>query len=300
MRSILIGILQLTALSALISSVSGCSGKSDEIVVCGDDQVLIIDKSVSDSTNVSVSWSWKVSEATDLPAEYQKYLIPPDECKAVDNNSKILVTSSGGGVVLIDRETKKSVFHAHVPNAHSAELLPDNRIVVALSTAEGGNCIELFNINQNEEVIFKDSLYSGHGVIWMPGMERLFTLGYDELRSYSLKEWNSDKPSLLLENRWKLPDYGGHDLSSISDNSLVLTTHSNVWIFDADAGKFSPFKLLEAIGNVKSVNYNSKTGNLVYTKGEISWWTHNIYCKNPDKTIILPGINLYKARVIKD
>jgi hypothetical protein len=299
MRKILIGIFQLTAFSALLTIVPGCSVKHEEIVACGDDQVLIIDKSVSDSTDVTVTWRWKVSEAADLPADYKKLMIPPDECKPVDNNSKILVTSSGGGVVLIDRESKKTIFYAHVPNAHSAELLPGNRIVVALSTADEGNRIELFNINQPDEVIFKDSLYSGHGVVWMPRLERLFSLGYDELRSYSLKDWNSDSPELILENKWKLPDYGGHDLSPISDNSLVLSTQGNVWVFNTDAGQFTPFKLLEEVENVKSVNYNIKTGNLVYTKGEISWWTHNIYCKNPDKTIILPDINLYKVRVIE-
>jgi hypothetical protein len=80
---------------------------------------------------------------------------------------------------------------------------------------------------------------------------------------------------------------------------LVLSTQGNVWVFNTDAGQFTPFKLLEEVENVKSVNYNIKTGNLVYTKGEISWWTHNIYCKNPDKTIILPDINLYKVRVIE-
>jgi hypothetical protein len=49
---------------------------------------------------------------------------------------------------------------------------------------------------------------------------------------------------------------------------------------------------------MKSVNYNETKDRLVYTKGEISWWTHNIYCKNPDKTIVIPGINLYKVRVL--
>jgi hypothetical protein len=278
---------------------SACSHKSPEIVVCGDGKVLIIDKSKSDSVNLAVNWQWKVSDAADLPAEYQKYLVPTDECKPVDYNSKILITSSGGGVVLIDRHTKKPVFHAHVPNAHSAELLPGNRIVVALSTAVGGNSIQLFNISEPDEVVFKDSLYSGHGVVWLDDIKRLFALGYSELRSYSLKNWDSEKPVLKLEKIWKLPDESGHDLSYVTDNSLALSTHRNVWIFDVKSGRFSPFKLLEGVENVKSVNYNPKTGELVYTKGEISWWTHNVYIKNPAKTITIPDLNIYKARVIK-
>lgn len=277
---------------------AGCTDKPQEIVVCGDDQVLIIDKSKSDSVNLLVNWRWKVSDAADLPAEYQKYLVPTDECKPVDYNSKILITSSGGGVVLVDRQTKKPLFYAHVPNAHSAELLPGNRVVVALSTAEGGNSIQLFNISEPDEVVFKDSLYSGHGVVWIDGIKRLFALGYDELRSYSLKDWDTERPALKLEKRWKLPDDSGHNLSYETDNSLVISTHQNVWIFDIPSENFTPFKPLEGVENVKSVNVNSKTGEVIYTKGEISWWTHNIYCINPDKKIVIPEINIYKVRMI--
>lgn len=279
-------------------SSAGCTNTIDEIVVCGDDQVIIIDKNASDSTDVKVTWRWRVSKTKDLPATYQNYMIPTDECKPVDDNSKILITSSGGGAVLVERATKKTLFYAHVPNAHSAELLPNNRIVVALSTAEGGNCIQLFNISKPDEVIFKDSLYSGHGVVWMKGSKRLFALGYDELRSYSLRDWDSEKPGLTLEHTWLLPDNSGHNLSAVSEKSLVISTHRSVWIFDTQSEQFKPFDLLEGVENVKSVNYNPETGELVYTMGEISWWTHNIYCKNPDKTISLPDLNLYKARVI--
>lgn len=277
---------------------AGCSNGSREIVVCGDDKVLIIDKSESDTTNVKVTWQWKVSDAADLPAEYQKYLVPTDECKPVDYNSKILITSSGGGVVLIDRQTKKPVFHAHVPNAHSAELLPGNRIVVALSTADNGNCIQLFNLSEPGKVVFRDSLYSGHGVVWIDDIKRLFALGYSELRSYSLKNWDTEKPALKLEKTWKLPDESGHDLSYVSGNSIALSTHRSVWIFDIKSGRFSPLRQLEGVENVKSVNYNHKTGELVYTRGEISWWTHNVYFMNPEKRIIIPDINIYKVRVI--
>ena len=140
----------LFVISAIIAILSGCINHPKEIAVCGDDKVMIIDKSASDSTNVKVIWQWTVSDAADLPAAYQKYLVPTDECKPVDYNSKILITSSGGGVVLIDRETKKPLFFAHVPNAHSGELLPGGRIVVALSTANGGNCIQLFRAVQRD------------------------------------------------------------------------------------------------------------------------------------------------------
>ena len=48
---------------------------------------------------------------------------------------------------------------------------------------------------------------------------------------------------------------------------------------------------------MKSVNCDPQTQHLVYTKAEVSWWTHHIYCLNPARTFTFPGINLYKARV---
>ncbi len=285
----------LPAVSAILCA---CVDRPDEIIACGDDQVIIIDKKASRADDVKINWRWKVSDAEDLPSEYQELMVPTDDCKPVDGSRKILVTSSGGGAVLIDRETKKSLFYARVPNAHSAELLPGGLIAVALSTAEGGNSLELYDINKPEEVLYRDSLYSGHGVVWMDKTRLLFALGYDQLRSYSLQSSVSGKPELRLIERYFLPDNGGHDLSIVSENRLLLTTGKNVWIFDTNTGQFAPFEPLKDLVNVKSVNYNEKTGELVYTKGEISWWTHNIYFKNPDKVITITDINLYKVRTI--
>lgn len=290
--------IKYLTITFVLVTLAGCNTKPKEIIACGENQVIIIDSKVSDKEDVKILWNWKVADAVDLPPQYQKYLVPTDECKAVDGNDKILITSSGGGVVLVDRKSKKSLFYAYAPMAHSAEYLPDDRIIVALSTHADGNSLEVYNIKDSEKVIFKDSLYSGHGVVWINKTESLFALGYNELRRYSLKNWSSEKPELQLEKKWILPDNGGHDLSLISDTRLLLTTTKSVWLFKITDEQFSPFELLNQTGNVKSVNFNESTNELVYTKGEISWWTHNIYLKNPDKTITVPNINLYKVRTI--
>lgn len=280
----------------LIAALVSFKKKSAEIVACGDDQVIIIDKNASEGKDVEILWSWKVKEATDIPAIYQKLMVPTDECKPVPGN-RVLITSSGGGVVLVERKTKKSLFYAQVPMAHSAEMLPGNRVVIALSTHAKGNSIEVYDLDKPEHVLFRDSLYSGHGVVWMEKQKSLYALGYNVLRRYSLQDWSSDAPSLKLEETWETPDNGGHDLSYVSDTKLLLSTSVETWIFDTANGKFSAFEPLKGIKNVKSMNYNESKGELIYTIGEISWWTHNIYCKNPDKTIIIPDINLYKVRV---
>lgn len=270
--------------------------KTKEIIACGDDQVIILDKGSSDREKANIIWRWKVSDATDIPSVYQKLMVPTDECKPVGND-KIMITSSGGGAVLVDRKTRKSLFYAQVPMAHSAEILPGGRVVIALSTHAKGNSIELYDLKKPEHVIFRDSLYSGHGVVWNEKLKSLYALGYDVLRRYSLKDWNTEKPQLKLEESWMLPDNGGHDLSKVSDTRLLLSTSLSSWLFNTVDGSFSPFGPLEGVKNVKSMNYNESTGELVYTVGEISWWTHNIYCRKPDKTIEIADIKIYKVRV---
>ena len=277
--------------------LNSCDNKTKEIIACGDDTILIIDEQASDGANVKVVWSWKAAEvASQIPEKYQKYLISLDDCKFVDGGKNILVTSSSGAVLLIERATKKCLFYAHVPNAHSADALPGGRIAVALSTNPNGNSIEIYDRNHSEQVLYKDSLYSGHGAVWNSARQRFYALGYDELREYSLVNWNSSSPALKLEQKWTIPGIGGHDLSLVSDDELLVTEHHGVHSFDISSGKFTPFEPLSHAENIKSVNYIKSSKRLIYTQAEESWWTFNIYLKNPDKTINIPDIKLYKVR----
>lgn len=284
-----------------ICNLSATEKATNEIIVCGDDQVLIFDADRSDENELKIIWKWKVADVkSQLPSDYQKLLIPLDECKPVDNNSKLLLTSSGGGVLLLERRTGKCLFYACAPMAHSAEILPNNRIVVALSTHDKGNRIELYDIATPEKVIYQDSLYSGHGSVWMEEESLLYVLGYDELRAYSLKKWESDTPELLLEKKWIIPVESGHDLVRVSNNELLISGHEGVYWFNTENELFEPFEPLFNEKNVKSLNYNKTTGRLIYTKAEIDWWTHNIYCQNPFKTYVINDVDLYKVRVVNN
>lgn len=283
---------------SLVSILASCS-TSESLVACGEDSVFIVKHDPVDPDDHSIIWHWKVTDATDLDPDFHKRMVPTDDCKPVLNNSKLLITSSGGGVILLDIKRKKSLFYAHVPNAHSAELLPNERMVVALSTAIGGNAIELYNLNKSDRVLYRDSLYSGHGVVWMPKLKRLFALGYDELRAYSLVDWSSNKPSLRKDKTWTLPEESGHDLVSVSDDELLLTTHEGAWSFKISAEEFTPFAPLEKVPDIKSIYFNERNGRIIYTKGETSWWTHRILALSPDKTIQIPDVKMYKVRVMK-
>ena len=284
----------------ILSILPGCGNKPLEIIACGDDRVIVIDYETSDTNNVNILWRWDASESADLPEIYAGYLSSLDDCKPVDDNRKILITSSGGAVVLVERKTKEIHFYAHVPNAHSAEWLPDNRIVVALSTSPEGNSLQLYDVDNPDVVIFKDSLFSGHGVVWISETAQLFALGYSELREYSLNNWGTENPELQLENSWNIPGSSGHDLISVSESKLILTTGEGVWDFNIPTSEFSPFSPIASVKDVKSVNFNESNQRLIYTKAEISWWTHHIYCRNPDKIIAVPDINLYKVRMIPE
>jgi hypothetical protein len=128
---------------------------------------------------------------------------------------------------------------------------------------------------------------------------RLYVLGDDEVREYSLKNWDSSSPTLKMEKRFPLPNNNGHDLSRINKNTLLITTEKHTYTFDLTDYSFKIFDPLESSREVKSVYYNDETGELIYTAAEESWWTHNIYLKNPDKKITIPDLNMYKIRVVK-
>jgi hypothetical protein len=286
--------------TCLLLSCSAATGEQfHEIIACGDDKVIIIDAEASNEDSVTVTWEWKTADAaSQLPEEYQKYMRTINDCKPVNNNTQLLLTASSG-VLLLERTTKNCLFYAHVPNAHSADVLPGGRIAVALSIHPDGNRIELYDIDKPEQVLFRDSLYSGHGAVWVAEKNLFFALGYDELRAYSLKDWDTSAPGLTLEKKWPLPVESGHDLSLVSGDELLLSGHESVYSFDILTEKFIPFEPLRSTKDVKSVNYNDKTAELVYTKAEENWWTYHIYFKNPDKTLTIPHIKLYKVRAIK-
>ena len=297
-RHFILLVVFVVVLPTLISCISpGYSeSKGGELIVGGDDKVIILNYDNSVDSTLHIVWELKASDIINLPEHMIGYFRSIDDHKSVDNNSKILISSSSSGVVLVDRETKECLFYAIAPNAHSIEYLPGNMIAVALSTAEGGNSIELYDAEVSDKVLYRDSLYSGHGVTWLEGRRRLYALGYDQLRAYSLTDWDTESPKLQLEQEWILPETGGHDLFASSENQLLISTSESVWKFNIDKELFEPFEPIADEPDVKSVYYNEETGHLIYTKGEISWWTHNIYSFNPDKVINVPDIDVYKVR----
>jgi hypothetical protein len=210
-----------------------------------------------------------------------------------------MTSSTGGGVLLLERSTKKCIFYAHAPQAHSADLLPNGKIAVALSTTEKGNSIEVYDVNKSEKLLFRDELHGAHGAVWMAARNRFYALGNAELREYSLKNWDTATPQLVLDRSWNVPGAGGHDLSMINNDSLLVCCNAKVHLFNINTGVFDTFEPLKDLKDVKSANYVQSSGWVVYTQAEESYWTENIYMVNPEKKLTIPGYRMYKVRLMK-
>lgn len=274
-----------------------------EIIACGDRSLMIINIGKASMTNVPYEWEWNSADADDLSASVKSRLAGMDECKVVNegDDQLILSTSSGGAAVILSRNTKNCLFYAdNLQGPHSIELLPNNRVIIAGSDLSSGKNLWLYDRSRSNDPILIENLPGGHGVIWIESRQLLYAIGYDELRAYSLQDWNTDSPKLKIEKTWDLPTNDGHDLIRISDDKLGFTTVTGVYEFDINSETITPFEPLEGMVNIKSFNYEEETGYLVYTKATVSWWTYDIQIQNPDKVLHISDVNLYKVRTVPE
>jgi hypothetical protein len=287
----------ITLLVILQFNIYSCSKKPQNkerlVLVCGDSKVLLVDYANSHDSVPNIIWSWDAHLANDLPEIYRtRKFNTVDDCKAIRNGSQIMVSSSSGAVAIVNMEDKRVLFYADVPNAHSIEILPENRIIAAASTADKGNRLMLFNISNPAELIFSDSLYSAHGVVWDKKRNSLYALGYDVLLEYKIE----DEVYLNLKNEWTIPGISGHDLQfDQNEDKLLITEHTGAWIFDLENHQFSKINEFPDAENIKSLNQN-KHGEYVYTVPEERWWTYHVLFFNPSGVLSFPDMRVYKAR----
>ncbi len=275
---------------------------SGKIVVCGSNKVYIINLKNSTSRNQDIEWEWSADKATDVPAQYRtNYYKNIDECKPSRDGKRLYITASGGGVAVINIADKKVLFYAYVPQAHSIEELPGNKVAVISSTHDQGNAIDLFSISKNEMSLFREEFISGHGLVWHLDREILFAWGGRELRAYSLEDVQTDHPSLVLQEKYYQPGTGGHDLSFMADSSaLILTDTQNVWSFHIENKIFSAYKFLSGYKNVKSVSVNRTDNRILFMSPEESWWAFHVRILDPYNSIPMPEMKVYKARWFMD
>jgi hypothetical protein len=282
------------ALLALVLNTRPAPAQS--LVVCGWEEVFVLDVSGAPRK----TWSWKAAERPELPGVYKAKFRTTDDCKPVEGQ-RLLITASSDGAALVDRTTGAATWWAQCGNAHSAELLPGDRIVLACSVRERtGNRLALFDARVPEREVFSTELYSGHGAVWDAQRQRLWALGATELRAYALKDWDTTAPSLQLGERYALPDGGGHELMAVPGTSqLIVSTTNGVWRFDREARTFAPDPDLRGVPHVKSAVIHPTNRRLAYTQADApEWWTSRIRFRHPDGEVTLEGERLYKVRWI--
>jgi hypothetical protein len=289
MKNLLWGLLLLGACA------TGPGGPvEDELIVCGGDEVFGVETSGLGAPRKI--WSWRPKDDASLPELLRRQFETTDECKP-GPDGRILVTSSGGGVALYQRSAGHAIFWASAVNAHSAELLPANKVVVASSTGDGGNRLVLFDLDTPGKLIASEELQGAHGVVWDEEERLLWALGEIELRSYHLVDLGTATPSFALKKAYVLPNPGGHDLRAVpKSESLSVTTGNHVWLFDRRHLNFTPCGGLSNLPGVKCVDVHPRTGRLVYMQADTSWWSERIHFRNPDGEEGFPGLKLYKAR----
>ena len=106
-----------------VSAGQGTPSES-ELIVCGWDEVFILALGEGPNPTHRKVWSWRATDSPGIPADMHALFRTTDDCKPVDGGRRILISSSGGGVALVERETRRASFVARVTNAHSIEMLP--------------------------------------------------------------------------------------------------------------------------------------------------------------------------------
>lgn len=265
--------------------------RAETILLCGGSRVFEVDPA-----DGRVIWQWDAAKEATLPEDLRTSFATTDECKPMDGGKRMLITASSGVCAMIDRASGRVLWSARVRNAHSIELLPGGRVIVASSL--GGDELLLFDLRSGDRVLWRTELKSAHGVVWDPKSRRLHALGYDVLRTYRLSDAWAESPALVEMKSHNLPDGDGHDLIAVPRSlDLVVTTESHVWLFDRDRGGFRPHPALHFLPAVKGVSIHPENGRiLVVQAGDGRWWAESVKMLEPAGELRFPGEKVYKAR----
>jgi hypothetical protein len=325
---------------------------AEKLILCGMDEVFVLESppmlpasSGLPSTGAKAEapaggagksgpvkvWSWRAADRPELPEGMRKAFATTDDVKVLENGNRWLITSSSGGCAMVEYPSGRILWHARVPNAHSIEAMPDGLAVVASSISKEGNKLVLFDLNRPGTPLSSVPLNSAHGVFWDKSRQRLWALGFDELRRYQLKvptagrRPNSPKaasalteaegksgledqagepatPALELEASFRWGGQDGHDLQPVpGSEDLVISDEHGVWLFDRKTEAFRPHPALASRPEVKSVSIHPGTGRVAWTMaGGGEWWTSEIRFLNPESSMVLPEEKLYKVRWLPD
>ena len=297
-------VLRLSLLALLLASAHGATAPAAtrQLFTCGRERVHLIDLDVRDASGAPRKlWTWQAAGRADLPSEYHALFRSTDECKPIDGGRRVLITSSGGAVALVDREKDAVIFYGRAVNAHSADVLPNGRVAVASSRdpREGrGDSLILFDLASPGRELWRTELPSGHGVVWDEARRTLWALSDKDIRSYTLAGWETDAPRLTRVGLFPLPENGGHELFPVPGTMfLAVSTNRHCWFFHRDTHALTPHSTLADKANIKCIDQHPVTGQIAIVQGEApNWWSERIQLFAPAGSASLPGEQFYKVR----
>lgn len=285
-------ILKTIFIGITLTMINGFALASERWVACGDDQLRFYEIQ-GDSAKETERLSW--SDLT-ISASFSdvKGLNGIVECKPVSNGEELLVTSWLGGVARVNIADRTVNFSANVSHAHSAELLPNNRLVFV------GNVLKVFDADNGATPLIQFRLDDGHGVSWDPNKKILYVLSEDVIEEYELQEWDTSVPKLKSVRKTQLPGQSdGHDLSAANDGSLLISTRDGVWRFEPDDRRFTALPNLNPLHRAQSVVQTDT--HLVWVQAEQSWWGRGFFVKvngSPAQRVDTADVRMYKVRNI--
>ncbi len=258
--------------------------------------VLVMDVNGDWSKPESILWKWNPEGDPNIPADRLKRFNHIDETKVVNGGKQILVTSSTGGMALVDVETKQSVFTGYPGGStHSADLLPDGTIITASST---GNFLMVFTRKDGEKTAhktFKLTFADAHGVVWDKLLGLVWAVGKEAVICCRYN-FDVENPQLTIVESFPLKPnpYWGHDLILLEKERKLLMTGRNMLEFDTMTGQY---KLFLKRKSVKSISIHPETGEQLVQIPKENYWNDTVTLLNGDRKWTLPGnAKIYKAR----
>ena len=292
------GIKQL-ALLLLLSMISLNAKDLRNQILCSNQatrDVLVMDVDGDWSKPESILWKWNPEGDPNIPADRLKRFNHIDETKVVNGGKQILVTSSTGGMALVDVATKQSVFTGYPGGStHSADLLPDGTIITASST---GNFLMVFTRKDGEKTAhktFKLTFADAHGVVWDKLLGLVWAVGKEAVICCRYN-FDYENPQLTIVESFPLKPnpYWGHDLILLEKERKLLMTGRNMLEFDTMTGQY---KLFLKRKSVKSISIHPETGEQLVQIPKENYWNDTVKLLNGDRKWTLPGnAKIYKAR----
>lgn len=276
-------------------------GHSAEVTIDTSERQLIVTEQASasimiyDQPSSKLLWQWTAADSS-IPASRQKWFRLPDEARPVYNCSCLLVTASGGGVALIRIRDKKVLFYAKPDgNPHSAEVLPDDNIVVASS--DGG----YLTVYERDTVtgyakgfLSRTELTAAHNVVWDLERSCLWSAGGETLYCYSYADGELHPIRSIA-----LPAGCGnaHDLTPVYGmDQLLLSTNSRCFSYNPAADAVAEVQCFQQ-NAIKSISTGPFGYATVCTRPTESWWSPEVLNFNSGERVFsMPDYRIYKAR----